>query len=522
MAILYNKKWESFKSKFDTMSDDDASDDNYLDCMPRSYFYGNDYPDDGYNADGPGPEFFENEEETASSMEVEGVKPDAVSIDLSSSDSKLSHIELCDLMVQYHIFSVIDRTLYVWRGNHYQPLDSYDFSCLVRETLDGEYHNRIGTESSMKSAYYHMLTAPDVVNKFDKESFVKVRSCFSFINGVYDGKKKKIKKNAENLPLRFSIDASFIDKKWGDLHTPNLDNVILRATNGDRDCLTLFYEILGYLLSNDYGAKKFFVFGTAGDSGKSLLADFITELIGEEHVQNHPLHKLGDRFTLGKLDFASINFNMDLPKGALSAKAVSTLKQLTGDKRIATEEKGIQGKSTSVRCRFVFGTNFALELKEDDDAFWTRLVLLPFSVSVPEEERDPNLLSKLMKERDAIVTKAFWAYHDLVNRNYRFTQPKLAKEWIQSWRNNTTSHKLETLYRGFFDSCCVVTTEKSVFTSTHDLYDRFVEYCEAKGLSYPTHDIFIKTFKPILGVEKSRQSTGKRQYGFVGIDIKHD
>jgi len=41
-----------------------------------------------------------------------------------------------------------------------------------------------------------------------------------------------------------------------------------------------------------------------------------------------------------------------------------------------------------------------------DEAIWRRLRLIPFSVTIPAERRDPYLIAKLLEERDAIMA---WA-----------------------------------------------------------------------------------------------------------------
>ncbi len=38
-----------------------------------------------------------------------------------------------------------------------------------------------------------------------------------------------------------------------------------------------------------------------------------------------------------------------------------------------------------------------------DEAIWRRVRLIPFEVTIPASERDPQLISKLLEERDAIL-----------------------------------------------------------------------------------------------------------------------
>ena len=66
-------------------------------------------------------------------------------------------------------------------------------------------------------------------------------------------------------------------------------------------------------------------------------------------------------------------------------------------------------------------TNHPLLLKEDDQAFWDRLVVIPFRFQVPIENRIYNLEDALKQELSAIAAKALGAYFELRRNKYQFS-----------------------------------------------------------------------------------------------------
>lgn len=72
-------------------------------------------------------------------------------------------------------------------------------------------------------------------------------------------------------------------------------------------------------------------------------------------------------------------------------------------------------------ARLLLVTNHTLQSKTHDQAFYRRIICVPFKFPITPQEMDVNLLDKLWQERDYIVTAAIDAYFQLKNRNYVFS-----------------------------------------------------------------------------------------------------
>lgn len=89
-------------------------------------------------------------------------------------------------------------------------------------------------------------------------------------------------------------------------------------------------------------------------------------------------------------------------------KDIGLFKQLTsGGSDVVTAEKkfGALGRPESRFIKFLFAGNHLPRLRETDNAFWSRMVLVPFENQIKQEERDPDLLDKLLKRSDECVKK---------------------------------------------------------------------------------------------------------------------
>ena len=169
---------------------------------------------------------------------------------------------------------------------------------------------------------------------------------------------------------------------------------------------------------------------------------------------------------------------MDLQPGVLSDAAVTRLKLLTGEKIIDVEEKYIPISTTQHHCKFLFASNHPLEISTPDDAFWSRLVLVPFLYPIDPSNQNFDLSEMLQDEKTAIATKCALAAQRLVANNYQFIQPKVSTEIIQSWKHYEYDPVVS-----FVSNNCIITRNQNDYTSSSELYYHFESYCSKQGIT---------------------------------------
>lgn len=240
----------------------------------------------------------------------------------------------------------------------------------------------------------------------------------AFQNGVLDRKTGSLYNSSPDKFVTFKLKCSYVENLS---YSPCFDGLLSDISGGDPLLIRRIWEVIGYCLTPDTSAKSIFVFQGVPNSGKSLLTSIIESFFPEDNVTSTNIHELSQTFALADLIGKSLCVSPDLPSGRLDSKAVSVLKQLTGNDLVSANIKYHPPVKFRCRARFILATNHPILLFSKDKAFFERLVVVPFCNSVPKERRNSNLLKLISTEKNAIASKALWAYYELVRNNYRFS-----------------------------------------------------------------------------------------------------
>ena len=367
-----------------------------------------------------------------------------------------------------------DGGLYYYNGRCYSALrGDLELLELIRKQVSTSAFD-VGSTRPFLDLMVFLKSDPSLIPNNYEEKLERAKTLVALDNGVLDISTLTLHKFDSKYLLFHSINAS-----WTGHYPKVFMKFIRQACSYDEEVVRLVLEVMGYLLSGSNLAKAFFVIGTAPDSGKSTLAALIKKLVGESFTCSIEPHKLSERFSLGSSRGRIINLAMDIPRGRLNDAAVSALKAISGSDSISIEQKFQRIEDTTSSLRFLMGTNFPIALRDNDDpAFWNRLVAIPFTHSVPQSERDPDLLVKLWEERDAIVSTCLRYYKTVLENGYQFSPCKASDDLKASWRHEDPSmHTFAMFWSDFVE----VTGYESDVVLSQDLYDRYVIYCQDRG-----------------------------------------
>jgi putative DNA primase/helicase len=273
--------------------------------------------------------------------------------------------------------------------------------------------------------------------------------------------------------------------------------------------------MLGYILMHTNDGKCFFLMGEAPNSGKSLLGNFISQLFPREHVSNVALNNFNERFSLVKLVGAAVNISLDLPSTKLKPADISNLKSLTGGDDINVEEKGQPSFSFRNRAKLIFASNFPVRIAEEDEAFWNRLIYIPFNKSISPELQDKTLLNKFINEKDSIVTKALRHAKKLIKNNFVFPSTPEIDRKIAEFKNEP----LPTV-RNFIEAKCEINSE-FIGVALQDLYDEYVNFCYENNFTADAYNAFKAQFQKLSGATHIKKRFGRPNpiSGFSGVKL---
>lgn len=182
-----------------------------------------------------------------------------------------------------------------------------------------------------------------------------------------------------------------------------------RVTGGDADLQAYLQRVAGYALTGETSAHAlFFLYGT-GANGKSVLADTLAGILGDYHktapietftassIDRHPTELAG-------LRGARLVTAVETEEGRRWAE--SRIKSLTGGDKISARFMRQDFFEFSPQFKLVIAGNHKPGLRSVDEAIRRRFNLVPFTVTIPPEERDEGLKNKLRDEWPGILA---WA-----------------------------------------------------------------------------------------------------------------
>lgn len=396
-----------------------------------------------------------------------------------------------ELINEVSLCNVAD-ALYYFNGIVYEHLSNSRILHLIVEKLRKNV-NDAGTPAYVEAVRKFLYMEPKILMKPQEND-----DLVAFRNGVLDLKNWHF---SMSTPERFftsyvNVDFDF----YVDNETPCFDSFLNVTFDSNLGLIQRVWEMIGYILTDDMNAKAFFVFMGVGDSGKSVLGRFISGFFDDSATASVDVFRIADRFSLFGLVGKRINASLDLPAGKLSQASVSVMKQLTGGDPLTAEIKyGMPFKFKNT-CKLLFATNHPVQISHPDNAFYARMVVIPFKNSIPKHAQDHNLLKKLEAEKQGIVIKAIKAYLGLKMRNYIFS----GEEDI-----NFTKSVVGT----YDDSVAAFVQQKCSFadmnngTFTELLYDSYVDFCNNEKL--PTFESVVKFSTALKSVCGDKISPGK-------------
>lgn len=438
-----------------------------------------------------------------------------------SKGKKIGIREICEAAAEYLQLIRVDGKLYYRTGTYFQKLDSNILGKLLFELLPEEFVGALYNVSIEK--VFKKLEATNLVEGWSME---EIRTEFSdyvaLENGFYNVSTGDFLPVSEaDFPDNLRTD-DFVSgsDEAGEIicltgicakyqrtpkATPAFDDFIDQVSDGDECRKERLLDFLAVILMTGKRAKRFYVLGTAPDSGKSTIADLLEAFFPLGAISRMDSHDIGRNFALAAVAESVVNISMDLTAEPLKARAVSNIKLLTGERRVQVEEKFKQPHVTSCCGKIVFGTNHPFWLLKADPACFNRLEVLPFTRQIPIEEQNPNLRAQLLAEKDQIVSKLLKRTVSLCERNLELTPCPLAARMKKEWAEYS-----EDLTFSFLKEFCCITNNPDDYLKSSELYDLYTEYCRENEEKPKAKNAFTRQVRKLISPECIQCSGGKR------------
>jgi putative DNA primase/helicase len=286
-----------------------------------------------------------------------------------------------------------------------------------------------------------------------------------------------------------------------------------RVCGGDTELIAFLRRMAGYALTGATSEHAlFFLYGT-GANGRSTFLNALTAALGDYH-KTSPIETFtasaSDRHPtdLAGLRGARLVTSVETEEGRRWAE--SKIKSLTGGDRIAARFMRQDFFEFTPIFKLVVAGNHKPGLRSVDEAIRRRFHLVPFTVTIPAEERDETLGDRLKAELPGILA---WAIGGCLEWLARGLGPPAVV------RDATVAYlEAEDALAAWIED--VGEPHSNAWESSNVLYRSWKTWCDRVG----EHSGSLKKFSQRLedrgaaiGMRKGRNGDGRR--GFYGLRV---
>jgi putative DNA primase/helicase len=229
-------------------------------------------------------------------------------------------------------------------------------------------------------------------------------------------------------------------------------------------------RIIGYSMAGTTSEQVVFFLYGSGANGKSTFISAINKIFGD-----YALHTSFDTFSqqsgssirndLARLDGARFVTASEIERGKHLSEV--TIKDICGGEAITARFLHQEYFTFYPVCTVFMSGNHQPVIKSTDDGIWRRIHLVPFNVSIPENQRDKSLLQKLENELPGILN---WAVQGCLSwQKVGLKPPAEVVNATKAYRSDMD------ILADFLDDCCMIGPVYKV--TKGDVYNEYTTWC---------------------------------------------
>jgi putative DNA primase/helicase len=256
----------------------------------------------------------------------------------------------------------------------------------------------------------------------------------------------------------------------------------------DAEIRAYIKRAIGYCLTGLTDEQVLFLLYGSGANGKTTFVNMLAFLLGDyaAHARVETfMAKSGDGIPndLAALVGARVVITTETEDGQRFGE--STIKRLTGGDLIVARFLHREFFTYTPCFKIWIAANHLPQVRGTDYALWRRIHLVPFTETIPEEERDPGLLEKLKREATGILA---WAVEGCQEWQVQGLKPPAAVlAATKAYRDE------QDTIGAFITDCCVIVGPAKVLKA--DLFRAYHAWCEANNEYVQTHKTFAQRIK---------------------------
>ena len=192
---------------------------------------------------------------------------------------------------------------------------------------------------------------------------------------------------------------------------PVFESFLLQIMGGDKELAGFIQRAVGYSLTGSVKEQCWFICYGVGANGKGTLLNALLEILGSYGIQAAPdllmlARNGGEKHPTEQADLMGRRLAVAQETESGRQLAEVAVKQMTGGDKIKARFMRGDFFQFNPTHKLWLATNHKPVIKDTTESTWRRIILIPFEVVIPAEERDKDLPEKLFNEFPGILA---WA-----------------------------------------------------------------------------------------------------------------
>ncbi|MHB9066248.1 MAG: DNA primase family protein [Pirellulaceae bacterium] len=242
----------------------------------------------------------------------------------------------------------------------------------------------------------------------------------------------------------------------------------------DKQLVSYIQRLVGYSLTGltrDHILP--FMYGV-GSNGKSTFVGVILDMLGTDYAIKAPSDMLLAKKNSHPTEVADLHGKrfvacVEVEDGRRMAE--SLVKELTGGDKLRARRMREDFWEFSASHKIWLAANHKPRVRGTDHGIWRRIKLLPFTVTIPDDQQDKQLPDKLHAELPGILAWAVEGCRQYVADGLH--EPDVVKAATGGYRAEMD------MVGNFISECCIEDQQASVGATA--LFKRYKQWCEDAG-----------------------------------------
>lgn len=425
-------------------------------------------------------------------------------------------------------------TLYEFDGRAYRELPESELQARITSFIrsrdwinrKGDVEPAVAKQAFVRSAIMNVASAGCVPASVQPPVWINGKSATRSVvlkNGILDlaeffhhmdddENPPRLKPHTDELFTYHAMPYAFDPKAECPRWTKFLDEVL-----PDHDVQRVLQDWFGYCLIPTQQFEKIMVLVGEGKNGKSVIMRMLKHLVGAANCSAVDLEFLAEPHALQPMEGKLVNFASEWAH--LKPSGAAVLKKISGGDPATVNPKGSKAYMANIVARFIVSSNDPPSITDRSDAFWRRLLTVPFDIQIDQDKQIPidNLTASLSEELPGIF---LWALRGLyaLEKNNGFVE---AAAMVQMKNLHREESNPEAAWA---DMCLDI--EDGAKTASSILYQDYQEFCKRGGYRARNEARFgrelVRWYRKQTGqqLKKVRErADGLREYRYIGISL---